>query len=187
MSSQPVAPRNFDLVKDLGASVALNYKSPNVVEELRAAAPELAHVFDTIGNTSSSETASRAVQTPGRLCTVRPGKANTEKVIDGVELTDVLVWTAFLKVHSYGKFYWPVSFQNFYGIPVDGSLIHSRQASEDDHKLATELFARLPELLASGKVRPNDVLSLQGLDSVPQGFEMYRQGKISAQKIVYDL
>ena len=45
----------------------------------------------------------------------------------------------------------------------------------------------LPELLESGKVKPNNVLPLAGLDSVPQGFELYRQGKISAQKIVYEL
>lgn len=102
-------PKNVDLVKHLGATVALDYRSPNIVEELRAAAPELAHVFDTIGNTTSSETASKAVRTPGRLCTVRPGKANTEKVATGVEITDVLVWTAFFRDHSYGKYHWPVS------------------------------------------------------------------------------
>lgn len=158
------SPRNFDLVKDLGATLAIDYSSPDVVEQIKAAVPDLAYAFDTIGNTSSSETASRAMKAPAHLCTVRPGKANTDKVVKGVEVTDVLVWTAFLKDHSYGKFHWP--------------------ASEDDHELSSELFGKLSELLGSGKVKANEVYLLHGLDSVPEGFEMYRTGKISAKKIV---
>ena len=43
------------------------------------------------------------------LCTVRPGKANTEKVEKRVRVTDVLVWTAFLNDHAYKEFKYPVS------------------------------------------------------------------------------
>jgi NADPH:quinone reductase-like Zn-dependent oxidoreductase len=103
------SPRNFDLVKELGANFTFDYSSPDVVEQIKSAAPDLAYVFDTIGNSSSSETASRAAKAPAHICTVRPGKANTGNVVEGIEVTDVLVWTAFLKDHSYGKYHWPVS------------------------------------------------------------------------------
>jgi hypothetical protein len=68
-------------------------------------------VFDTIGNTTSSGIASQAIshESGGALCTVRPGRANTEGVVGGVKVTDVLVWSAFLKEHRYGAFVWPVS------------------------------------------------------------------------------
>lgn len=44
------------------------------------------------------------------LCTVRPGKVFTGNMEKRVKVTDVLVWTAFLKDHSYKEFKWPVSF-----------------------------------------------------------------------------
>lgn len=73
-------------------------------------APNLKYVFDTIGNDTSSVTASQAITSEGgRLCTVRPGKAHTSGVSQQTIVTDVLVWTAFLKEHRYGDFVWPVS------------------------------------------------------------------------------
>ena len=81
------------------------------VESIKAAANcSLRYVFDTIGNSSSSGTASQAIsEQGGSLCTVRPGKAFTENVTKQTKVTDVLVWTAFLKEHKYKEFYWPVS------------------------------------------------------------------------------
>jgi hypothetical protein len=49
------------------------------------------------------------------------------------------------------------------------------------------LFDQIPELLESGKLVPNSVLLLKGLEKVPDGFEMYRKGEYSAQKLVYEL
>ena len=61
------------------------------------------------------------------------------------------------------------------------------QASEEDHSLASELFDRLPGLLTEGKLKPNSVLTLHGLEKISEGFDMYRKGAYSAQKIVYEL
>lgn len=101
---------NFDLVKSLGAHHVFNYRDPDVVEQIRKVIPNLEYVFDTIGGSNSSNLASHALQeSGGRLCTVRPGKANTESVSKQTKVTDVLVWTAFLKDHRYKDFFWPVS------------------------------------------------------------------------------
>lgn len=45
----------------------------------------------------------------GPPCTVRAGKANADQVDPNTNVTDVLVWTAFLKDHRYAHFHWPVS------------------------------------------------------------------------------
>ena len=104
------SPKHHDLAKSYGATEAFDYRDPQVVDKIREAAPGLRYVFDTIGSVTSSEVSSHAIShNDGVLCTVRPGKANTEKVAKGVQITDVLVWTAFLKEHRYGEFYWPVS------------------------------------------------------------------------------
>lgn len=98
-------PHNADLVRSYSAKHVFDYNDPNVIEKINEAAPGLEHVFDTIGNTTSSAIASRAFgDRQGHLCTVRPGKANTEKVTANTHVTDVLVWTAFLEDHAYGDF-----------------------------------------------------------------------------------
>lgn len=104
------SPKHADLVRSHGAKHVFDYKDQQVVEKIQQAAPNLKHVFDTIGNPSSSPTGSRAVRgEAANLCTVRPGKAYTENVAPGTRVTDVLVWKAFLKDHTYGEFKWPVS------------------------------------------------------------------------------
>lgn len=103
------SPRNFDLVKKSGAAHVFDYSDPDVCDKITRVAPNLQYIFDTIGNEKSSELASQALQEEGgSLCTVRPGKANTENVVKRTKVTDVLVWTAFLKEHRYGEFVWPV-------------------------------------------------------------------------------
>ena len=102
------SPKNFDLAKKLGAEHVFSYRDENVVDEIKKVAPNLTYVFDTIGSKDSSASAGKAVSGQGKLCTVRPGKANTEDVPKNIEVSDVLVWTAFLKDHRYGEFFWPV-------------------------------------------------------------------------------
>lgn len=162
------SPRNFLLVKSVGAHHVFDYSSPDVISQIKEVEPNILYVFDTIGNTDSSVTASQAIsEEGGTLCTVRPGKANTEKCTPRTKVTDVLVWTAFLKDHAYGDFKWP--------------------ANKDDHELATELFEKLPEWLQNGTVKPNKPSVKKGLESVSEGFQEHRDGKISAYKIVYEI
>ncbi|KAF2762455.1 GroES-like protein [Pseudovirgaria hyperparasitica] len=160
------SPRNFDLVKSLGADEVVDYNDADAVEKIKAFG-QTDYVFDTIGTADSSEQSGLAIDGTGTLCTVRPGKALTEKVPKGVKVTDVLVWTVFLKEHKYKTFIWP--------------------PSKEDHELGAELFDRIPLLLTSSKLKPNAVLPLKGLDDVPKGFDLHRNKKISAQKIVYEL
>ncbi|RHZ59802.1 uncharacterized protein CDV56_106190 [Aspergillus thermomutatus] len=140
-------PRHADLVRSYGAKHVFDYndQGPHLVQH------RLARPHGGVGN----------------LCTVRPGKANTKGVAAGTHVTNVLVWTAFLKDHSYGEFKWP--------------------ASKDDHELASELFENLPSWLEEGTIRPNSAKLRLGLDAVSEGFQEYRDGKISAYKLVYEL
>ena len=75
------SPKHHEHVKSLGADHVFSYKSDDVVDQIRDATPRLQYIFDTIGDRSSSATASHAFgEAGGTLCTVRPGKANTEGV-----------------------------------------------------------------------------------------------------------
>jgi NADPH:quinone reductase-like Zn-dependent oxidoreductase len=112
------SPKNNELVKSLGAEHVFSYRDEDVASQVKAAEPDLTYIFDTIGSLDSSATASDAINGQGKLCTVRPGKANTDKVAKNVEVSDVLVWTAFLKDHHYGDFHWPVRHQGV-GMPAN--------------------------------------------------------------------
>lgn len=106
------SPRNAELVRSLGASEVFDYHDPDVVDKIRAAAPGMRYAFDTIGDGDTSTLSSRALASNEQvyLCTVRPGKAFTENVTANTIVSDVLVWTAFLKDHSYrGQIVYPVS------------------------------------------------------------------------------
>ncbi|KAJ1569764.1 hypothetical protein HK405_004493 [Cladochytrium tenue] len=164
------SPRNFDLVRRLGATQIFDYRDPEVVQKIQSVAPSLRYAFDTIGRESgSSVAAAECLLKAGgsKVCTVRPGRANTGGVPKEVEVTDVLVWTAFDSDHSYGEFVWP--------------------ANAEDHELCAELYEKLPRWIEEGKLRPNYVLLLKGLDKVAEGFELHRRGRISAQKVVYEV
>lgn len=162
------SPKHYDYVKSLGADHVFDYKSDDVIDQVKKVAPRLQYIFDTIGDNKSSATASHTLgEAGGTLCTVRPGKANTEGVSSQAKITDVLVWTAFLKDHQYKDFKWPVN--------------------EDDHKLSAELFEKLPQWLENGTIKPSKYKVLKGLNKMHEGFQEYRDGKISGYKIVYEL
>jgi len=163
------SPKNHGNVMNHGANHVFDYRDPQVVQKIQAVAPDLEYVFDTIGNEKSSVLGSQAIkESGGTLCTVRPGKTFCENVTKQTKVTDVLVWTAFLKEHRYGALYWP---------PI-----------ENDNRLAIEFFEKVPAWLVEGRIRPNNPKIYEhGLDDVHKGFQEYRDGLISNYKIVYKL
>ncbi|KAL4871407.1 hypothetical protein BDV12DRAFT_183790 [Aspergillus spectabilis] len=167
-------PRHESLLRAYGAKEVFDYKDENVIEKIRAAAPDLLYVFDTIGNSTSSGAASKAItRNGGKLCTVLPGKGNTGNVASGVEILDVFVWTVFGRdtgfkgsgLNGEGGLFWP--------------------ASKEECALAGELYKNLPGWLESGRFKMSTPKVFGGLESVSQGFQEQREGRISGYKIVY--
>lgn len=105
------SPRNFEMMRQAGAAHVFDYNDAEVVSKIRSALPKLQHAFDTVGNETSSATAARSIsEQEGVLCTVRPGKVNTQDVPNCIRVKDVFVFTAFPTEHNYrGKAHWPVS------------------------------------------------------------------------------
>jgi threonine dehydrogenase-like Zn-dependent dehydrogenase len=67
------------------------------------------------------------------------------------------------------------------------NLCHAKP-SKEDHELGSELFEKLPSLLREGKIKPNPVKVFNtGLDGVTDGFQEFRDGKVSGYKIVYKI
>ncbi|KAM0437836.1 hypothetical protein ACHAPT_002201 [Fusarium lateritium] len=164
------SPRNFKLAQNAGASHVFDYNDEQVISKIKTALPDLQHVFDTIGNTTSSATGAQAISNAGgMLCTVRPGKANTENVPSSVKVTDVFVFTAFPTEHSYrGKAHWPVKMA--------------------DHSLSAELHGQLEGLLGDGSLKPLPINIIGRLSpsTVEKAMRLNREGRISREKLVFE-
>ncbi|KAK7418010.1 hypothetical protein QQZ08_011407 [Neonectria magnoliae] len=161
------SPRHFPLLRSLGAKHVFDYKDPDVISKIQQALPDVEYVFDTIGNETSSATASKAIRpSGGTLCTVRPFRENTENVTPQTKVTSLLVFTSFLKDQQMGSNFLP--------------------ASKEDHELASEFYEKLPEFLRQGQIRPNNPELIEGgLGGIEKGFQAFRDGKISGYKIAY--
>lgn len=161
--------RNRKVVESQGAEHVFDYTSETVVEDIKKTLPNITYVLDCIGTEESSALASQTVVAAGgKLCTIQPGRRNTGKVEKRVEVSDVLVFTAFHEELNYGKVTLPVR--------------------EEDRDLSHELYQSLPAWLESGYMKPNKPRIVDGgLDGVEKGFELYRSGKISGEKIVYKI
>ncbi|KAF5026077.1 hypothetical protein F66182_1869 [Fusarium sp. NRRL 66182] len=163
------SPRNFHLVKALGATHAFDYNDLDVVRSIKSATPELRYVFDTIGDKKSSVLASQAIhEDSGTLCTVRPDKRFTENVTRQTKVTPVLVWTIFNRVIKYNT------------VQVE--------PRREDYKLGVEFIDKISGWIEEGRIKPNKPKVLPGgLDAVKDGFQEHRDGKISGCKLVYEL
>ncbi|GKU21736.1 oxidoreductase [Fusarium langsethiae] len=163
------SPRNFNFAKKAGATHVFDYRDPGVASKISSVLPTLGRVFDTIGSVDSSSTAASALnENRGSLCTVRPGRANTQDVPKTVKVSDVFVFTAFPTPHSYrGTAHWPVMMEN--------------------HRLSAELYNELPRLLSAGLIKPPPVRILGKLcpATILEAMELNRSGKISAEKLCF--
>jgi NADPH:quinone reductase-like Zn-dependent oxidoreductase len=154
-------------VRSYGADNVLDYSDPDVVSKIRVIEPNLQYVFDSIGNKNSSVLAAGGLEGKGKLCTVRPGKMYTEDVKEGVQVSDVMVWTGLGMEVRYGESIWPVN--------------------QEDQDLVAELFGMIPGWVEQGVFKGNKARVLEGLGSVEKGFQMFRDGEVSGFKIVYKL
>ncbi|KXH64070.1 hypothetical protein CSAL01_01317 [Colletotrichum salicis] len=180
------SPRNFNYVKNAGATYVFDYNDVDVVTKLQTTLPTLSHVFDTIGNTTSSVTASATLNArPGALCTVRPGKANTEEIPSNIKVTDVFVFTAFPTAHTYrGLVHWPEVRSRCADLSFP-----CPQVSMPSHLLSAELYEQLPDLLQNKSVSPPPVkiMGKLGPQSVMEAMGLNRDGKISAEKLCFEV
>ncbi|KAF5687001.1 ToxD-like protein [Fusarium denticulatum] len=163
------SPKSFDKMRQAGATHVFDYNDEEVTSKIQSALPNLQHVFDTVGNETSSATAARSINQPeGLLCTVRPGKANTQDVPSHIKVTDVFVFTAFPTEHSYrGKAHWPVKM--------------------NDHKLSAGFHGQLETLLGNRSLKPSPIRLMGQLSpsTVEKAMDLNRQGSISGEKLVF--
>lgn len=162
------SPRNWDMCKALGADVVLDYRDPEFIEKVKATTGDTLHrVFDTISEEKTARASIAALAPgPGRVAIVLPIPEEVMHMREDVRLIDTLIYT------SLGR---PIAWF--------GETIPVRPA---DRTHMAAFLRKLPGLLRTGAIQPNPIkLWPGGLAAVPDGLQYMREGKTSAEKIVY--
>jgi len=162
------SPRNFELVKSLGADAAFDYKDPEVVQKVKAATGDsIKAALDTISLKDSQEISVKAIAPSGGKLVLLLDPIKEALVRDDVEVIHTLIYTSLGRSFSLG----PTS---------------NYPASPEDRAHMAAFLKKVPALIKEGKIRPNSVKVWQGgLGGIPDGLQFMREGKVSAEKIVY--
>ncbi|KAH9160766.1 zinc-binding oxidoreductase ToxD [Lactarius sanguifluus] len=156
------SPRNFDLVRSLGADVVVDYADPlAAAKQIREAAPNLEHAVDCVGEDSSTAIVAVSLNGKGTIAqiTLRPIP------VEGVRTLSSIIFDVIGKDCD-----WPLPFT----------------ASPELTEIGRKLVRLLSEIVAKTNLRPNPALIQPlGLASVAEGFQYMSEGKVSAQKLIY--
>ena len=160
------SPHNFDLVKGLGADEVYDYKDTSTASTIRTVTDNnLKLVFDTISTSSSALYCDAALSSQGgEYSTLLKAPIVRENVHDRVTLG----YSAMGEPYMVGPMRYP--------------------ASPEDFNFAQQWIMQAEKFLASGqiKVHPLNIMP-NGLKGIPEGLNLMKAGKVSAEKLVYNI
>ncbi|CAE7226229.1 unnamed protein product [Rhizoctonia solani] len=176
------SPKNFNLLKSLGADLnELNLPAPNqykdtdIVQQIqRATGNSLKFAFDTISEASTQVLCVKSLapspkgSTPDKVVVVQFPSDDAKALRKDAVIQLTLIYTALGR-----SFDWPNT---------------KFPASPEDRAHMVSWMPKLEEFVTKGQIKPNPVkLWPGGLVAVNQGFQYMREGKVSAEKIVYNV
>ncbi|KAI1080340.1 zinc-binding dehydrogenase [Whalleya microplaca] len=165
--------KNHELLKSLGADAVIDYRDADWPEQVRKITHDgLELAFDCIGEEDVLYAVSRALSPTkgGHIVAILP----VDKVKDKLEnkkvrLESTIVYTVFERPLKYS------TFEN------------CGEATPEDKAQWEKYLSLLPDLLSSGKIKPNPVREIGGINDILTGFKEQAEGKVSAEKLVYKI
>ncbi|KIV95470.1 hypothetical protein PV10_03124 [Exophiala mesophila] len=158
------SPRNFELLKSLGASEAFDYRDPDVADKIKKYTNNsLKLVWDTISLEPSAKICADVIAPGGTYGTILGVKFPR----DDVKMTFSLGYTAM-------------------GEPVR-KFTFRMDDTREDFEFMKEYLKEVEPLLAQGRIKPHPPKVGKGLENVIEGLDLLRHDKVSGQKLVYTL
>lgn len=157
---------NFALVKELGADHVFDYKDPGSASEIRKATHNsLKLAFDTISLEASADFCDAALSTDGgdysNILSAKVARHN-------VRSRATLGYTALGEAFEFGS------------TPIP--------ERPQDKAFAEKFLPVAERLLAEGKIKPHrPTVGTGGLKGVLDGMQRMREGKVSGEKLVYNV
>ncbi|KAL7624708.1 hypothetical protein AAE478_006279 [Parahypoxylon ruwenzoriense] len=170
------SPRNRDLLLSLGADAVVNYHDADWPEQVRALSHDgLSHAFDCIAEHGTVECVVRALSPTkgGHVVALLPvGSLRKHLAASGntkIKLESTIAYTVFGRPLKYGTF------------------DNCGKATPADKAQWEKYLSLLPELLSSGKIKPNPIREFGGIEDIPAGFREQQEGRVSGEKLVYKI
>ncbi|GAA6012647.1 hypothetical protein JCM11491_005467 [Sporobolomyces phaffii] len=161
--------KNHELLKSLGVTSTYDYSDADVSKKIASDYPELSHGFDCISeNGTTLQMAKSFKDGKGKIVTLLPVQDDGLKEYPGVDVEATLVYCVLGRAFHMWK--------DFPEMPED--------------KTAAEkwLKTEMPDLMGSGKLKSNPILSREGgLRGINDGLDFVKAGKNRAQKLTYKL
>ena len=157
------SPRNFDLVKSLGAVEAFDYNDPECAQKIKTYTDgKLMLVWDTISLEGSAKICADCMASGAKYGVLLPIKDPPRK---DVHITHTLAYTAM------------------------GDAMEMREkipAKPEDYLFARKWADVCDEMLLQGLIKPHPPKVMQGgLDGVLEGLDLLRKEQVSGEKLVY--
>ncbi|GAA5857796.1 hypothetical protein JCM5353_002635 [Sporobolomyces roseus] len=162
--------KNHDLLKSLGVTSTYDYSDSNVSEKIKSDYPELSTGFDCIAEKGTTLQMAKAFSTEkdGKIVTLLPVNDDGLKEYKNVDVEATLVYTVLGKPFNMWK--------DFPAMP------------DDKQRMEEWLRDEMSELMGSGKLKSNPILSREGgLEGINDGLDFVKAGKNRAQKLTYKL
>lgn len=165
--------RNHELLTSLGADSVIDYKHGDWPEQVRGVTHDgLTHAFDCVSTKDTAVSIAKAMSPTkgGHTVTLLPVKSDEIAAESGnskVKTESTIVYTVFQRELKYG------AFDNCGG------------ETPEDKAVWEKYLGMLPDMLTSGRVKPNRVREMGGMEDITKGFKEQIDGKVSAEKLVY--
>lgn len=159
------SPRNFDLVKSLGAHAVFDYRDAECANKIREYTNDsLAHVLDCISSSASAEICSTAVGSAGGVVSYL--LTGTKHDRPDVQAKSTLGYTVMGEACHFGSLELP--------------------AKPEDFEFGKVFWGLSEKLFSEGRVRvhPPELRS-GGLNGIFEGLQEMREDKVSGVKLVY--
>ncbi|OSS53178.1 hypothetical protein B5807_02539 [Epicoccum nigrum] len=164
------SPRNFDLVRQLGANETFDYKTSDCAAKIRAHCDNALEIaIDCVSEDSTMKFCYEAIgRAGGQYTALNPfnNQLATRRVIEPD-------WILATRI-SGGASTWPAPY-----------------ASDPEprlRELAVPIFAEIQRLLLEGKIQPHPIRTEGGgYEGLIKGVDLIRKGGLSGQKLVYSL
>lgn len=161
------SPKNFWLVRSLGADHVYDYNSPKCAASIREITnDQLGHVFDTISKPETAEICCNAISSQGGKYAGLSGLQELPR--NDVENLQIMAYTAFGEAFDF-----------------EGQEV---PANPKNYDFAVKFVSLAQALLWQGRIRPHPQSVRRGSWSgVLDGLQEMREGKVSGVKLVYPI
>ncbi|KAH8103402.1 GroES-like protein [Cristinia sonorae] len=160
------SPKHHDLLKSYGADVVFDYKDPAAFTKIKEVTEDSIHyALDTISETDTEIFSVKTFGSGyGKLLVILAVKPEAQEVRPDIAIEHSLIYTAHGR--AFGKY----------------------PPQPEDKEHMAHFLRKFPELVKSGNLKPNPTRLVKGgLEGIPEGFEYMIAGKVSGEKIVYEV